>query len=300
MVLWFLERFARALRMAYFNYSNRGFTQATVEPMPGQACRVTMHLPRFVDIKPGQHAYLRFAGVNPWENHPFSIAWFEHKYKEELPFHGQEGKGNLNDKPVGTTVSFLIGAQTGFTRKLYNQARMGGQRSISMRAVFEGPYAGHHNLDSYGHCVLIAGATGITHQVSFLRHLVNGYNNGTAATRRVTLIWVIRDYTVLEWARPWMDQILRLPNRRDILRINIFVTRPKNSGQVTSSSTTVNMYPGRPNIPMLLLREVQEQMGAMCVTVCGPGGLADDVRGAVRGVQDHGNVVDFIEESFTW
>jgi hypothetical protein len=37
----------------------------------------------------------------------------------------------------------------------------------------------------------------------------------------------------------------------------------------------------------------------MCVTVFGPGALADDVRGAVRVVQGL-NVIDFFEESFTW
>jgi predicted ferric reductase len=44
---------------------------------------------------------------------------------------------------------------------------------------------------------------------------------------------------------------------------------------------------------------VKERVGAMCVTVCGPGSLADNVREAVRDVQEVG-VVDFIEESFTW
>jgi hypothetical protein len=51
---------------------------------------------------------------------------------------------------------------------------------------------------------------------------------------------------------------------------------------------------------MLLKKEVHRQMGAMCVTVCGPGSLADDVRAATREVQDQGTVVDFIEESFSW
>jgi hypothetical protein len=46
-------------------------------------------------------------------------------------------------------------------------------------------------------------------------------------------------------------------------------------------------------------KEVESQMGAMCVTVCGPGGLADNVREVVREVQEDG-MVDFIEESFTW
>ncbi|KAK3363623.1 putative FAD binding protein [Lasiosphaeria hispida] len=296
--LWLAERAARMLRLVYGNCAKNGYTEAIVEAMPNEATRVTMHLPRYVDVKPGQHAYLRFAGISPWENHPFSIAWFEHKYKEILPTNDKDAK--KIQKPIATTVSFVIGAQTGFTRKLYNKAREQGVRAITVRAALEGPYAGHHSLDSYGHCVLFAGATGITHQISYLRHMVDGFNNGTVATRRVTLIWIVREFTVLEWARPWMDKILRMPNRKQIVRIKVFITRPKIPNQMSSSSETVHMYPGRPNIPMLLRKEVEQQMGAMCVTVCGPGGLADDVRDAVRKVQDHRQVIDFIEESFTW
>ncbi len=96
-----------------------------------------------------------------------------------------------------------------------------------------------------------------------------------------------------------MDTILRIPNRKDLLRIQVFVTRPQNPRDIVSSSSTVKMFPGRPNVRLLLVKEVQEQVGAMCVSVCGPGGLADDVRASVRGVQGH-SVIDFIEESFTW
>ncbi|KAK3311399.1 ferric reductase like transmembrane component-domain-containing protein [Chaetomium strumarium] len=301
MSLWLAERTARMLRLAYANWSTRGFTEAIVEPMPGEACRVTMHLPRYVKVKPGQHAYIRIGGVNPWENHPFSIAWYEHSHgRDDILPVTEKDSVREHKEPVGTSVSFIIGAHTGFTRKLYNKARQSGGRAVSMRAAFEGPYAGHHSMDSYGHVVLFAGATGITHQISYLRHLIDGYNAGTVATRRATLVWIIRDYEVLEWVRPWMDKILQMPNRKQVLQIRLFVTRPKAASQVVSNSTTVQMFPGRPNIPMLLAKEVFEQVGAMCVSVCGPGGLSDDVRDAVRKVQAQGTVVDFVEESFTW
>lgn len=156
----------------------------------------------------------------------------------------------------------------------------------------EGPYAGHHNLDSYGHIVLIAGSTGITHQFSHLRLLIEGYSEGIVVTRRPTLVWVVRCYEALEWVWPWMDVILAMPNRKDMLNVQVFVTRPKNPNDISSASTTVKMYPGRPNVPLLLAKEVQEQMGAMCVSVCGPGALADDVRSAVRAVQGD-TVVDY-------
>ena len=99
-----------------------------------------------------------------------------------------------------------------------------------------------------------------------------------------------------------MDYILHMPNRKDLLRIKLFITRPKNQREITSPSSTVQMFPGRPNISMLLMKEVHEQVGAMCVTVCGPGGLADDVRSVVRKAQGSmaENMIDLWEESFTW
>lgn len=298
-LLWLADRLARMFRLVYYNWSKRGFTEASVSPMPGEACRVTMHLPRWVDVKPGTHAYLRFRDVNPWESHPFSVAWVEH-----FPdFADKEGRDQVTERDIrrGTTsVSFVIGAHSGFTRALFNKATLTGMSTVTMRAAMEGPYAGHHSLDSYGHAVLFAGATGITHQLSFLKPLIEGFNAGTIATRRITLVWIIRDIDALEWIRPWIDEVLRMPRRKEILKICLFITRPKAPKEIQSASATVQMFPGRPNIMTLLKKEVEEQVGAMCVTVCGPGALADDVRDAVRNVQDERSVVDFVEESFTW
>ncbi|TVY78380.1 Ferric reductase transmembrane component [Lachnellula suecica] len=304
-VLWILDRVARLARLAYLNYSHKGkgWTQATVEAMPGEASRVTMHLPKHLNVKPGSHANLRFAGVNPWDSHPFSIAWVEHKpvHKGSLPSVEKETAldKQLREPETTTDVSFVIHSQSGMTKKLYDKAALCKPRSFTTRAFFEGPYGGHHSLDSYGHVVLFAGSSGITHQIPFVKHLIQGFNDGSVATRKITLVWVIRDSEHLEWVREWMDLILMMPRRREILNVKLFVTRPKSTKDIVSPSSTVQMFPGRPKIGLILENEVQHQTGAMCVTVCGPGGLADNVREAVRSVQDV-KVVDFIEESFTW
>jgi len=303
--LWGLDRFARFARLAYCNWTRAGFTTAGCQAMPHDVTRVTLTLPRHVDIKPGTHAYLRFWGVNRWECHPFSIAWVDHHATRAsgLPVSEKEPLTGIDCSRTTTSVSFLIAAQTGFTRKLYDTAvahsKRFGSPAVFMKAAMEGPYAGHHSLDSYGHAVLFAGSTGITHQLSYIRHLLKGYNDGTIATRRVTLVWVIREYDSLEWVREWMTEILRIPHRRDILRINVFITRPNNARDMSPPSETVKLFPGRPNIPLLLAKEMAEQVGAMCVTVCGPGALADDVRSAAIAVQGE-TVCDFFEESFTW
>ena len=49
----------------------------------------------------------------------------------------------------------------------------------------------------------------------------------------------------------------------------------------------------------LVEMESREQIGTMAVSVCGPGGLGDDVRHAVRMRQQKKNV-DFLEEGFGW
>jgi len=300
--LWLGDRFGRVYLTVRNNYSRKGkgWTTATVQALPGEACRVTMHLPTRLDVRPGTHAYLRFGSINAWENHPFSIAWVDHISKEGiLPLTEKAMDIKIRKSDTVTDVSFVIQAQKGLTRRLYNKANEVSPRVWKVRASLEGPYAGHHSLDSYGHAVLIAGASGITHQLPYVRHLVHGYHNNTVATRKVLLIWIVRDAEQLEWVRPWMDKILCMPGRREVLTIKLFITRPKNPREITSPSATVMMYPGRPNIKTLVATEVQNQFGAMAVTVCGPGGLQDNVREAVRDVQEDG-VVDYIEESFTY
>ena len=299
-VLWLLDRAARMARLVWYNYSRRGWTTASIEALPGDACRVTLHLPRKANINAGSHAYLRFATINAWESHPFSIAWVEDRSANHiLPTYEKVDGKQVKASETVSDVSFVIHSQTGLTKRLFQKANARRSKILTLKAAFEGPYAGHHSLDSYGHAILFAGSSGITHQIPFVKHLITGFKEKSIVTRKILLVWIVRDSEHLEWVRPWMDEILKMQGRKEILRIKLFVTRPKNPRQIVSPSTTVQMFPGRPNVQLLVQNEVKEQTGAMCVTVCGPGGLADNVREAVRDVQEFG-VVDFIEESFTW
>jgi predicted ferric reductase len=311
--LWAGDRFARMARLVYCNWSPRnGWTNATITALPGGATRVTMHLPKYLDIKPGTHAYLRFARLNAWESHPFSIAWHDHilnpptgiELKARMA-RSRDAEAAIDEPPVSdasnskTDVSFIIHSQTGLTKRLNDTALTYPSGCLTLKAALEGPYAGHHSLDSYGHLVLFAGSSGITHQISYLRHLIDGMTNKTIATRKVCLIWIVRESDHLEWVRAWMDLVLQMPGRREILSVKIYITKPKNPKDIHSPSATVEMFSGRPNIPLIMEEQCRNQVGAMAVTVCGPGGLADNVRDAVRAVQHKGNV-SFIEESFTW
>jgi len=95
-----------------------------------------------------------------------------------------------------------------------------------------------------------------------------------------------------------MDTILRMPGRKQVLRIKLFITKPK--GRIDQgSSESVKLFAGRPNWKTLVAEEMAHRVGAMAVTVCGSGGLADACRAAVRPHVTDG-AVDFIEESFSY
>ncbi|KAL1965404.1 hypothetical protein VTN77DRAFT_5841 [Rasamsonia byssochlamydoides] len=297
LVMWGLERFTRLAIIVVRNFG-KGRTTATVEALPGDAMRITLKMARPWEFKPGQHMYLYIPSVGLWTSHPFSVAWSQ---PEEL-ITDEKGLVMSQQDLVAlqkNTISLLVRRRTGFTNKLYKRAEESVGGRISLPAFAEGPYGGIHNLDSYGTLLLFAGGVGITHHVPFVRHLVAGFADGTVAARRVTLVWIIQFPEHLEWIRPWMTTILGMERRREVLRIMLFITRPRNTKEIHSPSATVQMFPGRPNIDTLIDMEIEHQVGAMGVMVCGTGSLSDDVRRACRKRQTISNI-DFIEESFSW
>ncbi|KAL1973977.1 hypothetical protein VTN31DRAFT_5537 [Thermomyces dupontii] len=297
LILWGAERFARLFRQVYRNLF-KGRTRATVEILPGEAMRITLTLARPWRHRPGQHLYLYIPSVSWWMSHPFSVAWSQ---PEEVI---TDEKGLvMTQQDVQTlqkdTISLLVRRRTGFTDTLYKRANKAEGKRISFFAIAEGPYGGIHDLDSYGTVVLFAGGVGITHHIPFIHHLVEGYAEGLVAARRVTLVWTLQSPEHLEWIRPWIIQVLALNRRREVLRIMLFITRPRNAREVQSPSATVQMFPGRPNVGTILDMEIEQQIGTMAVLVCGTGSLSDDVRRACRQRQSISNI-DFLEEAFSW
>lgn len=295
--IWILDRVARNLRILY-RHVGAGGSKTLVEALPGNAVRVTVQMARPWTFKPGQHAYLYFPSISWWQSHPFSVAWSddsENPDSEKLLMNRQDVLASRNK----TSMSFVIRGRTGATGALYRKAAEQRDGKMLITCLAEGPYGGLHNLQSYGTVVLFAGGVGVTQSVPHVRDLVIGYNNGTVAARKVLLVWIVQSPEHLEWIRPWMTEILAMDNRRDVLRIMLFISRPRSTKEIHSPSATVQMFPGRPNIDTLIGNEMESQVGAMAVTVCGPGALSDEVRQAVRKKQ-YGGHIDFMEEAFSW
>lgn len=289
----FCERCTRLFILYHRNRSGSARSWAIVETLPGhpRACRVTLHLPRRLALQPGTHAYLSLAAVRPLESHPFSIAWWQHHASDTA----------TPPTTTTTTVSFIIGAREGFTRALYDHAARESSGCFRTDASLEGPYGGHRSLDTYGHAVLFAGGTGITHQLPFAWRFLEAYGGRKVATRRVVLVWAVREAECIEWIRPWLEMVSHLRALgSDIFRLRLFVTGSKGGARRAGEGVGVRTESGRPDVAAIIEREALEQIGAMCVSVCGPGGFADDVRAAVRDAQRWQQDIDFVEESFGW
>lgn len=284
--------------MILYRNCGRKLTKATVEALPGDAVRVTLKMTRPWTFQPGQHIYLYIPSIGLWTSHPFSVGWSE----PEEGVSDEKGMPMSRQDVIGlqkSTISLLVRRRTGFTNKLFRRAEESSNGKVSLTALVEGPYGSIHSMDSYGTVVLFAGGVGITHHVPFVQHLVRGYAEGTVAARRITLVWIIQSPEHLEWIRPWMTSILAMEGRREVLRIVLFITRPRNTKEIQSPSSTVQMFPGRPNVDTLVGMEAESQIGAMGVLVCGNGGLSDDVRRVCRKRQGPTHI-DYIEESFSW
>lgn len=325
-IAWFTERCIRLFRVVYLNirFRRRQMTNVLVEALPGEACRVTYQIPRHVTIRPGSHVYAYLPQISLWMSHPFSVAWTN---VESEPATGPAPLYDMDDKAseltdlkspnslerqctrpsivrgskAPTTLSLITAARTGMTRVLYEKAKASKSRTINMRGFIEGPYAGHDSLGSFGTVVMFAGGAGITHHLVQIRHLIASANARTVATRKIVLVWSVRDLAALTWVSPWMDEILKMPGRKGVLSMNLFVTKPRGPADYQSPSRSIRLTGGRCD-PGKILDEVlcpSERVGAAMVSVCGPGAFADEVRSAVR-ERLHWGCIDMNEESFTW
>jgi len=277
-----------------------GGTKAEVTALPGDAVRVKMRLARPWTFEPGQHAYVYFPRVGWWTSHPFSVAWSDEDEYDMMSETSDSLPKVKQDvlEAKHKNIYFVIRRRTGFTEKLWRKAVNSPNGTFTTTAFAEGPY-NSQDLRSYGTVLLFAAGIGITHSVPHVRELVRGYSNGTCAARKITLVWMIQSPEHLEWIREWMTVILGLPRRREVLKILLFVSRPKNTKEIYSPSSSVQMFPGRPNVQAIVDQEVATSIGAIGVSVCGVGAVADDVRYACR--QWEGKVnIDFEEESFSW
>jgi predicted ferric reductase len=271
------------------------WTTMNVEALPDDATRVSIHLPRMWDVKPGSHVYVYIPHLCPWTSHPFSVAWSELNDSMKLTDKTRFDVTSTDSGSTCATLSCIIRARTGMTRALYTTASR-TRHSKRFWCAIEGPYRSPYSLDSYDTVVLFAAGVGITHVMPFTRHLLNGHKAGTVAARKVVLVWCIRHVDAIEWIRPCLEELGEMAGCREIVCIRFYVSGPATQTARMSGLVGVEVKMERCVPDEVVREEVLGQVGAMGVVVCGPGEFVGSVREAVTR-RGEGSCIDFWEES---
>jgi predicted ferric reductase len=165
----------------------------TLEHMPGNVIKLRVLAPASFKWKPGQHVFLRFTSLSPFDNHPFTISSI---YGAGARSSGKED-GPIEVQP--NELNFLVRTYGGFTKKLHKHAI--SNTDISVSTFVDGPYGGISRVieNAYDSVVIIAGGGGVTASIPWLLHLANKMNSGQARTRQVHFIWIVRTESHLQW-----------------------------------------------------------------------------------------------------
>jgi predicted ferric reductase len=170
---------------------------------------------------------------------------------------------------------------------------------VQLWGAVEGPYGGHHRLDSYGTVVLFAAGVGITHQLPFVRQLLDAHTSNMTATRKVLLVWCIANVEAIEWIQPWLDELAAMENFHDVVRIRIHVSKLASLEEGRRFPAYIDYQVQRCDPQEAIDEEILTQVGAMSVSVCGSGAFTDSVREAVRR-RVCMRSIDYFEEAFSY
>jgi len=321
-----MQRGIRLIRIIYYSVGKRSAT-AEVSSLPGGAVQVKVTLARPWRFTPGQHAYIYIPKIGWWTSHPFSVVWCDEDEQSTKRIASSSGSGhteahsNSNGSSEGKNPSdieeeamsvvrrtesnswerpqsiiyFIVRPKAGFTGKLGQKAK---EASFTTRAFVEGPY-NEQKLHSYGTVILFAAGVGITHALPHVKDLVQGYSDRTVAARKVVLFWALMNPDCLEWIREWMDIITSIPRCSEVLKVVLYIFSGMDDREAFGPSPLIQTFSGIPNSETLLDGEIETAVGAIGVSVCGIGAMADDVRFACRKWMDRVNI-DLEEESFSW
>ncbi|KAF9528715.1 ferric reductase NAD binding domain-containing protein [Crepidotus variabilis] len=285
MVIWGTDRFISLLRISIFNFSylnpfsskqSKSVLDASIEVLSPLFLRVSFKRPTYFQWRAGQSAFIYFPTISalPWESHPFTIS--------SLPKAKAQGSNE---------VVFLLRVHRGITARLLKEAAA----EKTYPVFINGPYSNPPVLIGYNTVMLIAGGSGISFVLPLFEYLTSTSQSSIGRPQRIFLVWAIRDAGHAQWLTPVIQNI-----SKDLsVSVKIFVTSGKTAVSAESSAGAslndekmdepglhdqpfVSVDHGRPNITTLVEGEVEKSRGRMCINVCGPTGLIEATREAVR------------------
>ncbi|KAI6711438.1 ferric reductase like transmembrane component [Diplocarpon mali] len=320
--LWAFDRLSRFLLGIYRDMLGTT-TQALAELAPGgKLIKLTVYPGTKWNFGPGQHAFLSFPTTGRlWENHPFSIAAWDHGLAPPTSEGSQTARKEvekdpeiaaapvLDDssgsssrqtsqtrtrpgQPSRPSVTFLVRPRKGITSSIQRDLSLVRGTPVPLPLSIEGPYGRAANLASAESILCIAGGMGITALMAYVQRFVEARRAGSGALKaaRLLLAWSYRQREIAEMVRALLPA--------DAAAVGV-ECRWTCTGTGTADSAA-GAGDGRMDVDALV-REEAVGVRRLAVLVCAPGTLADEARRVVVGVVGEGGTrIDLHEESFAW
>ena len=148
-------------------------SRATITHDAG-AVKMQLRLSKPLAMDAGQYINLWIPSVSFWsflQTHPFTVISWDAKDQDRL--------------------DLLIEPRRGLTRELLYHAEKG--YTINPLVMFSGPHGATLSMGEYESVLMVASGFGIAAFVPHLKKLIYGYNTRAVRTRRIHLVWQIKN-----------------------------------------------------------------------------------------------------------
>lgn len=293
--LWVFDRIIRIHRLCVF-----GFPQAKIQLYEDDTLKVRVPVPAGFHAEGGGHCFLHFLHWSCfWQSHPFTYILVD---------------GN---------IVFYVKVKEGVTSQLKAYLEHHPSKAAYMRVAVEGSYEEATPAKKYDSSVFIAGGSGIPG--IFAEAVEVAKNN--KGLRKVTLIWVVREYSSLLWFYEELSSLLHFN-----IETEVYVTKPEirlsalvsDKLALLDNTYTHNNYysvelmedpiqkleenlenikfrKGRPNIGKIVQKAAKESIGSTCYIACGHPIMVDEVRYEVaQKVRYSEKRLDYFEQLQVW
>ncbi|OAA75193.1 ferric-chelate reductase [Akanthomyces lecanii RCEF 1005] len=325
--IWASDYFFRIVRILWLNFNALiGMDNRAIASYSEDTGMIRLHVHAsgtHSRQSPGSYYYLHFGGWRIWENHPFSLAGSSAGEMSQATAvestDAEKRSAVVSSQPANQELlggqsykTFMIRPHDGFTRRLRDSIiKQDAAGILRLRVVLEGPYGTGANIAGFNEILFIAGGSGITAILPYVRRIFEDVDQD-APCPRVRLVWVVRQ---AGFARDVLANDLRLveasQNAATKLQIDIYVTsrsdQDGNSEKSDSENTNASMGDSRftyskPAVGDIVHDYVRAMEGnRAAVFVCGPARVADETRAAVRKeARSSAKDVELFEEMYGW
>ncbi|KAL9105589.1 MAG: hypothetical protein Q9227_009247 [Pyrenula ochraceoflavens] len=187
-----------------------GSSVSALRTFPNSMTKLEILVPPAFRWSPGQHVFLRFPAISPFDNHPFTIA------------SADMAPSSSEQETERRTLAFYVRSHMGFTKRI--RKHINGLADPQLEAWVEGPYGGMHQAPGkrYDQIMLVMGGGGISAGLPWIEHFARMFEQGFVDTKvkNVRLVWSVRERESIHWVE---QALIKLPWTRLGKRITLYV-----------------------------------------------------------------------------